>query len=138
MANANLVSQWGQINEIFGENHQTDPNGEVIYVEDATYEQLSKAKEKAPDFWDDEYQFNDAPSQKEFLDFLKANPQFKAEVYLVSPVSRSDYRIEICGVRALNNDKNTSILYNWVNSLEDAYEPTEYGEQDSDIRAWWD
>ena len=79
-----------------------------------------------------------------FLDFLNKNPQFIAEIVLVEP-SRSDYRLEIVGVKAPNNKANTSILYDWVNNLQDGpdngadyNEPQEYGVYNGYIRAWWD
>ena len=138
----NLISQWGWLMEIYNTD-ESEILGGILNV-DSTIEQLTQAIEKAPDFWEEHLQGNDAPSQSMFLNFMEENPQFIAEVYLVEP-ARSDYRLEIVGVKAPNNKANTSILYDWVNHLEDGPEygaeysgPQEYGIYDGYIRAWWD
>lgn len=138
----NLISQWGWLMEIYNTD-ESEILGGILNV-DSTIEQLTQAIEKAPDFWNANSQINDAPVQSMFLDFLNKNPQFIAEIILVEP-SRSDYRLEIVGVKAPNNKANTSILYDWVNNLQDGpdngadyNEPQEYGVYNGYIRAWWD
>lgn len=66
--------------------------GRLIYA-DSTLDQLKQAIEKAPDFWEEDLQGNDAPSQSMFLDFMEENPQFIAEVsrILIKVANDLDY-----------------------------------------------
>ena len=117
---------------------KTDILGGLIYLDEVTYQELREVKEEVPRFYEKGTGLNGAPDNEEFLDFLKINPQFVGEAYLVTP-ERRDYRFEIVGIKADYNDKNISILDDFLRYLSHGFEePSEYGEYKNKIRAWWD
>ena len=66
----NLISQWGWLMKIYNTD-ESEMIGGLIYA-DSTLDQLKQAIEKAPDFWKENLQANDAPSQSMFLDFMSS------------------------------------------------------------------
>ena len=110
---------------------------DLILLE-VTGEEIQKMIELAPDFWQGEESWNEMPTQNEFLAFLKEHPDFRAEVNLVNPNLREDYRFNVDAVKAINTPKNTKILRDWIDSLDYIAEPSEFFEYKGDIRAWWD
>lgn len=135
-----LENQWKAILEILGED-DSEMVGGLIYT-DITIDQFDSIQEKAPLFVQ-EGGHNGSPTTEEFVKFCRTNPQFIMEIYAVTP-ERSDYRIDIVGVKAPDTIENKNILYKWTNevitenNIRDIIEPTELGEYGGFIRAWWD
>ena len=132
----NLQTQWDVALKILN-LEDDDIIGNYVYYDHATIEQLHALIEAMPDFWDPEMAHNDCPGNDVLLKFMEENPQFIAEIGIASP-DRSDYRLEIVGVKAESNKENKVILYDFINSLGIDNQPDEYGEYSGYTRAWWD
>ena len=131
-----LQEQWDVALKILN-LEDDDIIGDYIYFDHTTIEQLHALIEAMPDFWDSEMAHNDCPGNGVLLKFIEENPQFVAEIGIAGP-DRSDYRLEIVGIKAESNKDNKIILYDFINSLGIDNQPDEYGEYSGYTRAWWD
>ena len=134
--NSDLQNQFNEILKILDKENEEIIGG-LIYDNEVLLSQLEAIKEIAPDFWNDTSTHNNSPSCIQILEFMRKNPQFVAETYIVNP-ERDDYRFDIVGVKAPTSKENKIILYDFINSLGVDNQPDEYGEYQGYIRAWWD
>ena len=132
----NLKTQWDVALKILN-LEDDDIVGDYIYFDHTTIEQLHALIEAMPDFWDPKMAHNDCPGNETLLKFIEENPQFLAEIGIAG-YDRSDYRLEIVGVKAESNKNNKVVLYDFINSLGIDNQPDEYGEYQGYTRAWWD
>jgi hypothetical protein len=113
-------------------NRDSKTRDQIIFGQDVTntsyniknFENLSLSKLKElfnKNFIaDGDYQ-NDSPTAKEFLDFLKENPKFTVNGYVVS-IKRDDYRTTITGVNHDKTPLSNEELINFSNMFHDADE----------------
>ena len=108
---------------------------DIFYDLIFTADQLEELANRTPDFVHTDRAVNSSPLMIDFINFCKANPEFKMEGYVVAPVRR-DFRLSVTGVRAPYNDENIVALSKFLEGVR--CQPDEYGEYEGNIRAWWD
>lgn len=136
------TEQWKKVTEILGDKLNDENHSGGLYYVDATADEVSRLASEAPAFLDPSNYSNERPTQGMFIEFLKNNKQFEAECYVIDPAERSDYRIEVTGIKAENSEENKSIIEQFVSECMEkdsrVNSPDEFDEYDGKIRAWWD
>lgn len=131
----NIKEQFDKIMEIIKNNDYREYGGIVrAKICLADYNEIEKV---APDFINPSDQWNDAPSQEEFVNFVKEYPEFAMEVDIINPYERSDYRMIIDGLYTISmNTSSVKALAKFIENCSGST-PDEYSVEDG-LRAWWD